>query len=148
MVQDSTTPLTVASAEVYTTTTMTAPINGVVPVANTWYPIVDATLGIQTLANAGMVVISSLGEVQRVTVPAQTNVLAPVLAAAFTAQLEGASALVYQTQKVRVNTNTFDLSGDIALVTADVQAQQFGLPTGAPMASCPAKPARKESATR
>ena len=137
LLQDSTTPLTVASAEVYTTTTMTAPINGVVPVANTWYPIVDATLGIQTLANAGMVVISSLGEVQRVTVPAQTNVLAPVLAAAFTAQLEGASALVYQTQEVRVNTNTFDLSGDIALVTADVQAQQFGLPTGSAIVNLP-----------
>lgn len=108
----------------------------------TWTPVVDATLGVQTLTNAGAVVARSLSPVQQVQVPAQTNVLAPTLATAMSAVLEGAAALVYQTNEIRVDTNTFDLSGDIALVTTDIQAQQFGLPTGSAIVNLPqAQPA-------
>jgi hypothetical protein len=131
-----TTPLTTASAEVYTTAAI-ASINGVAVAAGSWYPVVDTTLGVQTLTNGGGVVVRTSSWVQQVTIPATSNVLIPVLAAAFTAQLEGGSAVVYQTQALRVNTNTYDLTGDIALVATDLQAQKFAIPTGDAIVNLP-----------
>jgi hypothetical protein len=90
-----------------------------------------------TLAHGGAVFARTASGVQQVQVPAQVNVLAPALAAGLNAQLQGAQALVFQTDALRVSTSTYDLSGDIALVTADTQAQAFALPTGSASANLP-----------
>lgn len=96
------------------------------------------------VADSGVVVVRTSGIVREVDVPAGTNYSANTIAAQINANadnpgltgstigggLSGAQASVYKTTKVRVATNTFNATGDIALVTQDVNAQGFELTPG------------------
>lgn len=75
-----------------------------------------------TLADAGVSFVRTEGTIQDITVPAGTNYTASSLVAAFNSLLRGARATTYRTNNLRINTNTFAKSGDIALVSEDDNA--------------------------
>jgi len=101
----------------------------------------DPALGTVTLTGAGAAIVRTLGLVREVDVPVATNYTASTFAAVVNADatnpgvaglslppaLTGASATIYQTNKVRIMTNTHAKYGDIALVAQNPAAAGFGL---------------------
>jgi len=82
-----------------------------------------------TLLSGGFVVVRTAAEPQRVFIPWASGApyTATSLAALFT--LQGATAVVYQTQQIRVRTDSFDVGvGDIALVLENGEGSKLGLP--------------------
>lgn len=93
---------------------------------------------------AGVVVVRTDGVVREVDVPVGTNYTANTIAGAINADVDnpglagaslgggltGAAAVVYKTTRVRIVTNTFNDTGDIALVTQNTDAQGFELTPG------------------
>jgi len=88
---------------------------------------VDPTV---VLADIGIAFVRSDAFVQDATIPTGSNYTADSLAEAFNDELFGASATVYKTTKLRINTNTFDDTGDVALVTQDLEAEAILLEPG------------------
>lgn len=81
----------------------------------------------------GISIIRTPSYLQPLRVPATSSDAVPVTVAytastfaeALDLELLGAVASTYQTDKVRVRTNTFEIGGDIALVAANVPASSF-----------------------
>lgn len=91
----------------------------------------DSNLSLSlNLNDVGITFVRSDAFVQDADVPAGVNYTASSLADAFNDVLVGATASVYKTTKLRVNTNTFDDTGDIALVTQNVVADAILMTTG------------------
>lgn len=87
----------------------------------------DPSIGNVTPANGGLVFCRTPGLLQQVTVPIGTNYTATSLSALVAAGLLGATSAVYQTNKYRVSTNSFEVGeGDMGLVAADVAGQTLG----------------------
>jgi hypothetical protein len=94
-----------------------------------------------TLTGAGAAVVRTAGLVRQVSVPIATNYTASTFAAVVNADatnpgvsglalppaLIGATATIYQTNRVRITTNTHAPYGDIALVAQNPAAAGFGL---------------------
>ena len=105
-----------------------------VDVGFTWiqveYPSTYASAESDTLQSGGVTVVRTLQEVQRVFIAAGSNYTATSLAAAIV--LVGATAVVYNTQFIRVRTNNFStlppVVGDIALVAANSEGLKLTLP--------------------
>lgn len=83
-----------------------------------------------TLSAGDITVVRSTAQVQRVFVTAAANYTAASLATAISSQLQGATATVYRTNRIRVRTNSFLDGGDIALVAANSEALKMGLEVG------------------
>jgi uncharacterized phage protein gp47/JayE len=83
-----------------------------------------------TLSTLGLAAIRTDGIVREVDIPAGTNYTAATVASALNSGLVGAVASVYRTNQLRISTNTFDKSGDIALVTQNQFTSGFGLDSG------------------
>lgn len=81
-----------------------------------------------TLANSGMAFVRSSARVQQVNLSAGSYT-ARDFSTLVASQLTGASARTYRTNKLRVGTNTFGDTGDIALVAADTQGARLLLGT-------------------
>lgn len=99
---------------------------------NTWIEIERPTgfsdTGSFSLQKGGFYVVRTSTEPQRITIASGSNYTALTLVQALNTQLVGASASVYKTTKIRVATNTFDITGDIALVVVNSEAQKLLLP--------------------
>jgi hypothetical protein len=90
---------------------------------NTWSAPEPATVTNMFLTDVGIAFVRSDAFVQDTLIPSGGSYTANSLADVFNAELIGATASVYKTTKLRVNTNTFDDTGDIAFVTRDVTAE-------------------------
>lgn len=73
--------------------------------------------------DTGIAIVRYSGQMQKVTVPAGSNYTADSIAAAIT--LLGAQAFEYRTNRVRVRTNSFKDTGDIAVVAVDTEGQKL-----------------------
>lgn len=82
------------------------------------------------LAEKGMAFVRTTSSIKEVVIPIANQYTTYSLISLLEDQLKGAESSVYRTTKTRINTDTFDLSGDIALVAQDVQAAQFQLSVG------------------
>lgn len=80
------------------------------------------------LTNGNVRLIQTDAVPQRVYIPAAANYTALSLSTLFNTLLVGATAQTYRTTTLRVRTNTFDGSGDIALVAWNLEGSRFGLP--------------------
>lgn len=79
----------------------------------------------------GLVVVRTSEPLQHLPLPSGPNYTATSLSVFLNTRLVGATASVYKTNRLRVNTNSFGLEGDIALVAADgVAIDTFRLPVG------------------
>lgn len=101
----------------------------------------DPAVGSVTLTGVGGAVVRTAGLVREVDVPVATNYTASTFAAVVNADatnpgvvglalppaLTGATATIYQTNRVRITTNTHAKYGDIALVAQNPSAAGFGL---------------------
>jgi len=108
--------------------------------ANIW-SLPDPGLGTVTLTGGGAAVVRTAGLVREVDVPVATNYTASTFAGVVNADasnpgltglslppaLTGATATIYQTNRVRITTNTHAQYGDIALVAQNPAAAGFGL---------------------
>jgi hypothetical protein len=113
-----------------------------------WYeidrPTASNTAGINLSAN-GVVFVRTTASLQQVIVPTGNNYTPTTIAAQLS--LKGAVASVYQTTYVRVYTNTYRSTGDIALVAQDTQAQVLGfIPNVTPVTNLSSHIASVESA--
>lgn len=72
-----------------------------------------------TLDSRGITFVRTRGGLTKVVLPAGTGYTAPTYVSALNQQLFGAHADVYRTSAMRVSTNSFGTTGDIALVAAD-----------------------------
>lgn len=99
---------------------------------NTWIeierPAAYVASGAIVLTKGGLKIVRTTTEPQRITIPTATNYTALILVQSLNGQLRGATASVYKTTKIRVKTNSFDTSGDIALVVVNEEAQKLLLP--------------------
>lgn len=77
----------------------------------------------------GMVFVRSTGSIQEVEIPASANYTARNFATIINSQLQGAGASTYRTNSLRINTGTYSIGGDIALVAQDIEAVRLGLST-------------------
>lgn len=96
------------------------------PLAPAW------TAGTITLTQGGITVVRTLAPVQPITFGTGGNPwTASSLASAFNAAgLRGMTASVYKTTRLRVRTNSFALSGDVALVAQTTAATPIGFTPG------------------
>jgi uncharacterized phage protein gp47/JayE len=91
-----------------------------------------AAVGSVTLLQTGAVVVSTDQEIQDVDVPSASNYTASSLVAAINEDLNGATASIYRTNALRVNTNSYLAGRDLSLVTQNVVAAALQLtPTSA-----------------
>jgi hypothetical protein len=85
-----------------------------------------------TLNAGGIVFVRTAAQLQKVTVPAASNYTAATFVDEINADITGAKAEVYRTNRIRVRTNTFAEGGDIALVAQNAQGVKLGMnPAGA-----------------
>lgn len=83
-----------------------------------------------TLNGGGITFVRTESQLQKVTVPAASNYTAATFVDEINADILGATAEVYRTNQLRVRTNTFATSGDIALVAMNGEAAKLGMITG------------------
>lgn len=96
---------------------------------DTWTAATAATPILNTLlTNGGMVFVRTDAQIQKVNIPQLNNYTATSLSPIISAGLFGAAATVFRTNQLRVNTNTYGVEGDIAVVAADVDGQKLLLP--------------------
>jgi hypothetical protein len=107
------------------------------------YSVPDPAIGTVTLTSNGAAFVRTNNIVREVDIPAASNYTASTFASvvngdstnpglaglAVPAALVGAEAVLYQTNRVRITTNTHAKKGDIALVTQTSNAAGFGLTT-------------------
>lgn len=88
------------------------------------------TNGSFTVSSGGITFVRSISQPQRVYLPYATGAVytATSLVNLFNAQLNGASASVYRTNQIRINTNRFNINGDIALVAGNSDGLRLGFP--------------------
>lgn len=98
-------------------------------VGDAWTMPDPAVGGPFNLTQTGIAFVRSDGFVQQITVPAGANYTANSLVTVLDGLLKGATAVPYKTTRLRVNTNTFAASGDIALVTENQSASALQLLT-------------------
>ncbi len=92
---------------------------------------VDAPPFVTNLAQLGIAFVHSPnGVIQEVDVPTAVNYTAASFVDALNEFLIGATASVYRTSKIRINTNSFATGGDIALVTQNTDAAALQLTAG------------------
>lgn len=91
--------------------------------------VVTAQAGVAAFSG-GITLVRTEAQIQKVTVPAATNYTAFTFAAALSAGLVGARAAAYRTTTLRIATNSFGPTGDIALVATNAAGQALLLPTG------------------
>lgn len=84
-----------------------------------------------TLGLRGLAFVRTVNDLQKVIMPVSASYTSPTFAAVLNAGLEGVTAEVYRTSKLRVQTNRFDIAGDITLV-ASTNAAALGLPVADP----------------
>jgi len=101
-----------------------------------------------TLASGGLFIVNTLARLQRVTIPVANNYTAVSLAASINLQLVGATAVIFRTNILRVRTNTFSTSGDIALVATNVEAQKITLAVGNAVTNLSSHLASVQAATK
>lgn len=82
------------------------------------------------LTTGGLTFVRTEAQVQRVSIAAAANYTAASFADEINADLRGATAEVYHTTRLRVRTNSFGASGDIALVAQNVEAEKLQLTAG------------------
>lgn len=82
------------------------------------------------LSHLGLAFVRSDGVVRDASVPVGTNYTASSLVSTINSSLVGATASVYRTNQLRISTNTFARSGDIALVTQNENTSGIGLTSG------------------
>ncbi len=98
-----------------------------------------STTGAYTLLSGGFVIVRTPAEVQRVFIATAATYTATSLVAAIETnsvtsepQLLGATAVVYQTQQIRIRTDDFQVlqpgGGDIALVLVNSEGAKLGFP--------------------
>ncbi len=98
----------------------------------------DGTPVVTTLPQLGIAFVRSDGGViQEIDVPAAANYTAASFVDSLNESLVGATANVYRTSKIRVNTNSFMQTGDIALVTQNVDAGALKLTSGSAIENLP-----------
>lgn len=85
-------------------------------------------LGI-VLNQGGITFVRSSEKLQHIVIPAASNYTAATFVDSINSTIRGATATVYNTNKIRVRTDTFDESGDIALVAQNADAQALGFAT-------------------
>lgn len=88
-------------------------------------PIDDLAAG--TLQNRGMTILRADTYLHQITVPVATAYTAPTIAAVINATTNALTATVYRTSQLRVDTNSFDISGDIMLVASDAEELDFAI---------------------
>jgi hypothetical protein len=100
---------------------------------NTWIEIERASsytgTGTFSLLTGGFKIVRTSTEPQRVTISSGNNYTALTLVNAINSQLVGGTASVYKTTKIRIATDTFDTTGDMALVVVNAEAEKLLLPT-------------------
>lgn len=80
-----------------------------------------------TLNGGGIVFVRTPAQLQKITIPAATNYTAATFVDEINADIIGAQATVYQTNRIRVRTNSFDTNGDIALVAQNGEGSKLGM---------------------
>lgn len=107
----------------------------------TTYSVPDPAIGTVTLTAGGAAFVRTDNLVREVDVPAASNYTASTFASvvngdssnpgltglALSGALVGAEAVLYQTNRVRITTNTHSTTGNIALITQTTNATGFGL---------------------
>jgi hypothetical protein len=105
------------------------------------YSVPEPALGTVTLTAGGAAFVRTTNIVREVDVPAASNYTSSTFASvvngdstnpglaglSLSPALVGAAAVLYQTNRVRITTNTHATNGDIALVTQTTNAAGFGL---------------------
>lgn len=100
------------------------------PASPAWTTADPATaLAAGTLGSRGLTFVRTAADLQQVTIDSGSSYTAPTFAAALNDGLEGATADVYRTSRLRVSTNEFGLSGDV-LLAASTLGTALPLPTG------------------
>jgi hypothetical protein len=84
-----------------------------------------------TLPSAGLSFIRTAAEIQPVLIPTGLAYLPSTLVSILNTQLMGATASLYKNSKLRVATNTFGSTGDIAVVAMNLDGQKLGFSAGA-----------------
>jgi hypothetical protein len=79
-----------------------------------------------TLPNTGFTVVRSTDQTKLISIASGTYTASTLVAQL--SGLTGTTASTYKTSRLRVNTNTFDTTGGIALITADTTGQNLTLP--------------------
>lgn len=97
--------------------------------ANTW-SVPDPASGTFTPLDEGLALVRASGALQTVVVPASANYTARSVANILNAAMTGATASTYRTTRLRVTTNTFGESGNVALVAHDAFADSLQLDAG------------------
>lgn len=87
-------------------------------------------IGAIVLAQGGISFVRTEAALQRVWIPPAVNYTASSFVVSLNAQLRGATASVYRTNRIRLRTNSFLLDGDIALVAANSEGLKLGLEVG------------------
>jgi hypothetical protein len=82
------------------------------------------------LNGGGIVFVRTSAQVQKVSIAAASNYTAASFATEINADLKGATAETYRTNRLRIRTNSFDSGGDIALVAANTEGLKLKLPLG------------------
>ncbi len=80
-----------------------------------------------SLTHLGIAAVNSLAQVQQLTLPIANNYTATSAAQVLDVQINGGSATTYRTNYLRLATDTFDESGDIAVVAVDTNGALLGL---------------------
>lgn len=105
-----------------------------VDVAGAWFTIERvqtawAAQGATAMGSRGLSFVRATTPVQKVTVAAGSNYTAASIADEINKSLLGASATVYKTDRIRVRTNSFASSGNVALVAQSAEASPLRLPS-------------------
>lgn len=78
-------------------------------------------------SSGGMVFVRSDAEIQKISIAAGTRSLSS-LVTEINSQAKGFLASIFNNKKLKFTTNTFSLTGDIFLATADTEGQKLKLP--------------------
>lgn len=74
----------------------------------------------------GITTSRTLGRVQEIVIPAGVNYTASSISTVINDILDGAKSVIYNTNKLRINTNSHDILGSISLLAQDTEFDNFG----------------------
>jgi uncharacterized phage protein gp47/JayE len=98
---------------------------------NAWSPTAgDATQTSFSLASNGVIFVRASSLIQQVSVSSGSNFTALNFVNTMNTQLIGATAKTYRTNTIRVNTKTYELGGDIAMVGTDIEGGKLKIDAG------------------
>lgn len=99
---------------------------------NTWsVPDEGAAQANFNLSQNGLVFVRSASQLQEMAIATAANATAKNFVDGLNTQLQGAKAKTFRTNTIRVNTNTYEIGGDIAAVAADAEGAKLLIPSGA-----------------